>query len=103
MKTLELMHIADLFPIVVTPEDVTHGKPSPEMFLLARERRWAWHRSAVTVFEDAGPGFEAAIAAGMQYVRGAEPHDLKRAAASQRAPKPPHLFSAITRLRHPEA
>jgi beta-phosphoglucomutase-like phosphatase (HAD superfamily) len=33
--TLELMKIADLFPVVVTPEDVAHGKPAPDMFLLA--------------------------------------------------------------------
>jgi len=67
-KTLELMHIADLFPVVVTPEDVTHGKPSPEMFLLAAKKMGVAPERCL-VFEDAGPGFEAAIAAGMQYVR----------------------------------
>ena len=68
LKTLELMHIADLFPVVVTPEDVTHGKPSPEMFLLAAKKMGVAPERCL-VFEDAGPGFEAAIAAGMQYVR----------------------------------
>ena len=37
MKTLELMGLDQLFPVVVTPEDVTHGKPSPDMFLLAAQ------------------------------------------------------------------
>ena len=68
VKTLELMHLSDLFPVVVTPEDVTHGKPSPEMFLLAAKKMGVAPERCL-VFEDAGPGFEAAIAAGMQYVR----------------------------------
>ena len=66
-KTLELMGIDGLFPIVVTPEDVTHGKPSPEMFLLAAKLMGVPPERCL-VFEDAGPGFEAATAAGMKYV-----------------------------------
>ena len=66
-KTLELMGIADLFPVVVTPEDVTHGKPSPEMFLLAAKLMGVSPQQCL-VFEDATPGFDAAEAAGMQYV-----------------------------------
>lgn len=67
-KTLELMHLTDLFPVVVTPEDVAHGKPAPDMFLLAAEKMGVPPERCL-VFEDAGPGFEAAVAAGMQYVR----------------------------------
>lgn len=67
-KTLELMRIADLFPVVVTPEDVTHGKPSPDMFLLAAQRMGVAPERCL-VFEDAEPGFQAARAAGMQFVR----------------------------------
>jgi HAD superfamily hydrolase (TIGR01509 family) len=66
-KTLELMGIDGLFPIVVTPEDVTHGKPSPEMFLLAAKLMGVPPERCL-VFEDAAPGFEAATAAGMQHV-----------------------------------
>ena len=66
-KTLELMGIDGLFPVVVTPEDVTHGKPSPDMFLLAA-RLMGVPPAQCLVFEDAGPGFEAATAAGMKYV-----------------------------------
>lgn len=67
-KTLELMRIADLFPVVVTPEDVAHGKPAPDMFLLAAQRMGVAPERCL-VFEDAEPGFQAAVAAGMQYVR----------------------------------
>ncbi|MEO8360570.1 MAG: HAD family phosphatase [Vicinamibacteria bacterium] len=66
-KTLELMGLDAMFPVVVTPEDVTHGKPSPEMFLLAA-RLMGVRPERCLVFEDAGPGFEAATAAGMKYV-----------------------------------
>ncbi len=66
-KTLELMGIDGLFPIIVTPEDVTHGKPSPEMFLLAAKRMGVPPERCL-VFEDAAPGFDAATAAGMKHV-----------------------------------
>jgi HAD superfamily hydrolase (TIGR01509 family) len=66
--TLQLMKLADLFPVVVTPEDVTHGKPSPEMFLLAAKKMGAAPDKCL-VFEDAVPGSQAAEAAGMKWVR----------------------------------
>lgn len=66
-KTLELMGLDELFKVVVTPEDVTHGKPSPDMFLLAAQLMGVPPERCL-VFEDAGPGFEAATAAGMRYV-----------------------------------
>jgi HAD superfamily hydrolase (TIGR01509 family) len=66
--TLELMKLADLFPVVVTPEDVTHGKPSPEMFMLAAKKMGVAPEKCL-VFEDAEPGIQAAQAAGMQWVR----------------------------------
>jgi beta-phosphoglucomutase family hydrolase len=67
-KTLELMHLIELFPVIVTPEDVTQGKPAPDMFLLAAQRMGVPPEKCL-VFEDAGPGFEAAAAAGMQCVK----------------------------------
>lgn len=66
--TLELMHLADLFPVVVTPEDVVHGKPAPDLFLLAAKKMGVAPAKCL-VFEDAEPGFRAAEAAGMQWVR----------------------------------
>jgi HAD superfamily hydrolase (TIGR01509 family) len=68
VKTLELMGLADLFPVVVTPEDVVHGKPEPDMFLLAAKKMGVAPGECL-VFEDAEPGFRAAEAAGMLWVR----------------------------------
>jgi beta-phosphoglucomutase family hydrolase len=67
---LELTGLARLFPFerVVTPEDVVHGKPAPDMFLLAAERMGVPPRECL-VFEDAEPGMRAAEAAGMKWVR----------------------------------
>ena len=66
-KTLELMKLDGLFPIVVTPEDVAHGKPAPDMFLLAAQKMGVAPGRCL-VFEDAEPGVQAAVAAGMPYV-----------------------------------
>jgi beta-phosphoglucomutase family hydrolase len=66
--TLELMHLHTLFPVVVTPEDVVHGKPAPDMFLLAAKKMGVPPVNCL-VFEDAEPGIQAATAAGMKWVR----------------------------------
>lgn len=66
--TLELMHLQELFPVVVTPEDVAHGKPAPDLFLLAA-RKMQVPPAKCLVFEDAEPGIQAAEAAGMKWVR----------------------------------
>lgn len=66
--TLERAGLADLFSIVVTPEDVVHGKPAPDMFLLAASRMGVAPAHCL-VFEDAQPGIAAAEAAGMRWVR----------------------------------
>jgi beta-phosphoglucomutase-like phosphatase (HAD superfamily) len=70
---LELTGLAPLFnrngyELVITPEDVVHGKPAPDMFLLAAERMGVPAERCL-VFEDAEPGMRAAEAAGMQWVR----------------------------------
>jgi beta-phosphoglucomutase family hydrolase len=66
--TLELMGLKELFPVVVTPEDVAHGKPAPDMFLLAAMKMGVAPEKCL-VFEDAEPGIQAAEAAGMKWVR----------------------------------
>jgi len=66
--TLELMHLQVLFPVVITPEDVMHGKPAPDMFLLAAKKMGVPPAQCL-VFEDAVPGIQAAEAAGMKWVR----------------------------------
>lgn len=66
-QTLQLLHLAPLFPIVVTQDDVTHGKPHPEMFLLAAKKMGIDPRK-ILVLEDSFLGIEAAHAAGMASV-----------------------------------
>jgi HAD superfamily hydrolase (TIGR01509 family) len=67
-RSLEITGLAPLFPVVVTADDVIHGKPSPDMFLLAASRMGVAPADCL-VFEDAEPGIRAAEAAGMRWVR----------------------------------
>ncbi len=67
-RMLEISGLAPLFKVVITPEDVEHGKPAPDMFLLAA-RRMGVAPNQCLVFEDAEPGMRAADAAGMKWVR----------------------------------
>jgi HAD superfamily hydrolase (TIGR01509 family) len=73
--------IRELFDVITTPEDVAHGKPAPDLFLLAAERMGVPPRQCL-VLEDAEPGRQAAVAAGMDYVL--VPGARERAAAARR-------------------
>ncbi|MBE7537222.1 MAG: HAD family phosphatase [Opitutaceae bacterium] len=68
--SLRAAGLRELFPIVVTPRDVApgRGKPAPDMFLLAA-RRMGVDPGHCLVFEDAEPGIQGAVAAGMSFVR----------------------------------
>ncbi|HEY6081716.1 MAG TPA: HAD family phosphatase [Polyangiaceae bacterium] len=66
-RTLELIGLAETITIVITSEDVTRGKPEPDMFLLAAERMGV-PASDCVVFEDSLFGLEAARRAGMDSV-----------------------------------
>jgi len=65
-RTLQKMGTSELFPIVITPEDVRRGKPDPEMFLLAAERMGV-DPSTCLVLEDGELGFQAARSANMDF------------------------------------
>ncbi len=67
-KTLEILKLDDLVEVVICAEDVKHGKPHPEPFLMAAERLGVNPESCL-VFEDADLGIQSAVAAGMQTVR----------------------------------
>lgn len=67
-RSLELAGLAPLFKVVISADDVAHGKPAPDMFLLAASRMGV-PAAACLVFEDAEPGMRAAEAAGMKWVR----------------------------------
>ncbi|MGZ3450293.1 MAG: HAD family hydrolase [Polyangiales bacterium] len=65
--TLRSAGIADLFEVVVGADQVKHGKPAPDMFLLAAEKIGV-APSDCQVYEDADLGLQAAHAAGMRAV-----------------------------------
>ena len=65
--SLERAGLLDLFEIIITPADVVHGKPAPDMFFLAAERMGVIPAECL-VFEDGQAGIDAANAAGMQSV-----------------------------------
>lgn len=56
--------LVDAFPVIVAAEDVIHGKPDPEGFLLAASRLGMEPKNCV-VLEDAPQGIAAARSAGM--------------------------------------
>jgi beta-phosphoglucomutase-like phosphatase (HAD superfamily) len=66
-RTLELIGVRDLFPVVVVAADVKHGKPAPDIFLLAAEKMGVSPERCL-VFEDGAPGLLGAERAGMKSV-----------------------------------
>jgi beta-phosphoglucomutase len=56
--------LAGAFPVIVSEEDVTRGKPDPEGFLIAA-RALGVEASSILVFEDSVHGVQAAHMAGM--------------------------------------
>ncbi len=61
---LDLVGLADAFDAIVSADDVTVGKPDPQVFLLAADRIGVTPARAVVV-EDAAAGIEAARRGGM--------------------------------------
>jgi len=67
-RMLETVGIASLVNVIICAEDVKVGKPHPESFLMAAQKLDV-PPSACLVLEDAQLGVEAAIAAGMKWIR----------------------------------
>jgi beta-phosphoglucomutase family hydrolase len=68
MKTLGVLGLADLFPVIVGAEDTKRGKPYPDPFLLAAHQLGVPPTKCL-VFEDGDLGIKAAEAAGMKWVK----------------------------------
>jgi beta-phosphoglucomutase-like phosphatase (HAD superfamily) len=62
--TLEAVRITELFEHVITVDDVAHGKPAPDGYLLALERLGVTAAECLA-YEDSGSGIAAAEAAGI--------------------------------------
>ena len=74
----DAMGMREYFGAGVAAEDVTHGKPDPEVFLLAASRLGADPRRSIVV-EDAPTGIEAGRRAGMLTVGVSRLHTLPEA------------------------
>lgn len=64
---LDVLDLGHDFEAIVSAEDVTAGKPDPQVFLLAAERLGVAPSSAIVV-EDAEAGIEGARRAGMRSI-----------------------------------
>lgn len=80
---LESVGIAGLFDATVSANDVTRGKPDPQVFLKAAERLGLPPACCVVV-EDAVVGIEAAHSAGMKCVAVTTTHPREKLAAAER-------------------
>jgi beta-phosphoglucomutase len=99
---LKVVGLAEQFDTTVSAEDVVHGKPDPQVFLLAASRVGAAPERSIVV-EDAAAGIEAAKRAGMHSIAvfrdGAEVAADTAAAADMvvrsLADLPPGAFSGL--------
>jgi beta-phosphoglucomutase len=81
LPILKKVNLVRLFDVIITGNDVTKGKPDPQVFFMAAERLSA-EPGECFVFEDAVLGVEAAKRAGMRCVgidRYGKPERLKKA------------------------
>jgi HAD superfamily hydrolase (TIGR01509 family) len=90
---IHVLGFEDFFAGMVTAEDVTHGKPHPDVFLKAAAKIRRAPASCV-VFEDAFAGLEAAHAGGMKAVAVATTHPAERLAG--RAHRVVHRLDELT-------
>ncbi|MGB8166944.1 MAG: HAD family phosphatase [Chthoniobacteraceae bacterium] len=82
--SLGLIGLGEFFTGIVTAEDVSHGKPDPEVFVKAAGTIGRAADRCV-VFEDAFVGIEAAQAGGMKVVGVATTHPLDALGMADRA------------------
>lgn len=80
---LTLFGFAHFFAGIVTAEDVTRGKPEPDVFLKAAEKAGVAATRCV-VFEDAPVGIQAGLAGGMKVIGVAGTHPESTLAGAHR-------------------
>lgn len=78
---LEVLGWSSYFSDLVSAEDVSHGKPDPEVFLRCATRLKLKPEQCI-VFEDAHVGIEAAKAAGIKVVAVATTHEASELKAA---------------------
>ncbi len=101
LRALAVSGLDDLIPpdVIVTVDDVEHGKPAPDVYLAAAAQVGQPAGSCVAV-DDSGPGIEAARRAGMRTIGFAErtsPTQLE--AANTTVTSMDTLLSALRTMR----
>ncbi len=79
---LDELDLRRYFDVVIDRDQISHGKPNPEMLLATAERLGLDAKRCIVV-EDSLSGFAAAERAGMKYIvitAGADAEELKHAA-----------------------
>ena len=71
--TLEALGIREHFDVIIGAEEVSKGKPDPEVFLVTAQNLGVEPDTCVA-FEDSHPGLRSALAAGMRVVGLATTH-----------------------------
>lgn len=92
---LDELGIRHYFASVITADDVSHGKPDPEIFLTSAERLGLPPQRCI-VFEDSAPGFEAARRADCPYIAIAIGADKEHLACSDGAAAMYHDYTEFT-------
>jgi HAD superfamily hydrolase (TIGR01509 family) len=82
--SLDVLGLRGFFREIVSAEDVSHGKPDPEVFLMAAGKMGMAPGRCV-VFEDAHVGIEAARRAGMRVIAVATTNRLDALGKADRA------------------
>ena len=75
LRAIDELGLTPIFDTIVTGDQVTRGKPAPDVYLEAA-RRLAVEPARCVAIEDSGPGVASARAAGMRTV--AIPHPVAR-------------------------
>jgi len=76
-RVLEVLDLVDAFEFVASRDDVEHGKPDPEIYLLVAEELRV-RPAECLVIEDSPTGVRAALAAGMGVVAFSTPFTQRR-------------------------
>ncbi len=99
-RVLQILNLSDAFDFVATRDDVEHGKPDPEIYLMVAEEFNVPPHECL-VIEDSPSGVEAAVAANMQVVAVSTPFTKQRLHESNILDEqwivddPTHLISVI--------
>lgn len=72
-RILTAVGVRDRLGFVITADDVTHGKPNPEPYLMAADKHGV-EPAEMIVFEDSANGCRAGVAAGAYTVAVPSPH-----------------------------